>query len=473
MNAPMDLRLPPHSIEAEQAVLGGLLLGGAPAWDRVADVVSEADFYRDDHRRIFSHMRALAETNKQVDIVTVYASIEAGNEVDQTGGLGYLADIGNATASAANIRRYAEIVVEKARLRALVLFAGEVEALAFGAGKATVQDRIDEATGKLLALAEHGVSKSEPRAIGDVLRKTIEQIEARFMRDGDISGLPTGLSDMDAKLDGLHEGELVIVAGRPSMGKTAFALNIAENVAVDQKKSVLVFSLEMGDTQLATRSLSSLGGINGKSLASGRMEDEEWDRVTVAMGKLHEAPLIIDETPSLSVNQMMARARRQKRKTGLSLVVIDYLQLMRGHGNNRNEELGDITRSLKLMARDLNIPVICLSQLSRKCEERADKRPMLSDLRESGAIEQDADVVLMMYRDDYYNPESEYAGFAEVLIRKNRMGECGDVKLIFQAEYSRFRDADQAAIADAARRAAERREERNAAKSKSRAFRGD
>lgn len=452
-----DLFIPPHSTEAEQSVIGGLLLAGESAWDRIADIVSEADFYRDDHRRIFSHIRKLVETGRPADVVTIYESIEKANEVDQTGGLAYLGEIANATPSAANIRRYAEIVAENARLRAFIVFAGEIQAIAMSSGKTSAQDRIDDAIGRLMALSESVVVKDEPRAVSEIMGDVINQIEARMERGGSISGLSTGFSDVDALLDGLKNGDLVIIGGRSSMGKTAIALNIAENVALDGKP-VLIFSMEMGDTQLVSRAISSIGRIESKALASGNMKDEDWDRVTVASSKLHEAPLYIDQSTSLSVGQMRARARRQKRKNGLSLVVIDYLQLMGGQGNNRNEQLGDITRSLKLMARDLNVPVICLSQLSRKCEDRADKRPMLSDLRESGSIEQDADVVMMMFREDYYDPESPYAGMAECLIRKNRMGPCGEVKLIFQKEYSRFCDADTSSIAEAHRRAEEKRQ---------------
>lgn len=455
MNAP-DLRIPPHSVESEQSLLGGLLIGGEVAWDRIADVVSESDFYRDDHRRIFASIRQLAETGKPVDVITVADVIEASNQTDQTGGLAYLGEIANATPSAANIKGYAQTVAEKARLRALLIVSGEIEALAWQAGPTPAQDRIDQATNKLMALVEHGSRRDEPRQMAAVLGKVIERIEERMNRGGATSGLPTGFADVDRLLDGLKGGDLTIIAGRPSMGKSAFALNIAENVATAGTPT-MIFSLEMSDEQLAQRSLASLGGIESTALASGRMTDNDWDKMSVALGKLHEAPLIIDPSASLSVAQMHARARRQKRKGGLGLIVIDYLQLMTGNGNNRNEELSGITRGLKLMARDLSVPVIVLSQLSREVEKRADKRPMLSDLRESGAIEQDADMVLMLYRDDYYNDESPWRGIAECLIRKNRMGPCGDVRLIFQPEFSRFRDADGAAVAEIAARAREAR----------------
>jgi replicative DNA helicase len=454
MNAPEFIKLPPHSIDAEQSLLGGLLIGGEAAWDRVADIVTEADFYRDDHRRIFGYIRELVETNRPVDVVTVADAIQASNQVEQTGGLAYLGEIANATPSAANIKGYALAVAEKSRQRALIAVADQIQALAWQAGPTPACDRIDAATGKLMALAERGATRDEPRYMTSILGKVVDRIEDRMNHGGGVSGLPTGFADLDRVLDGLKPGDLIIIAGRPSMGKTAFALNIAENIAT-AGTSTLVFSLEMVDEQLALRTLSSLGGIETTRLASGRLHDEDWERMSVALGKLHDAPLVIDPSVNLSVAQMQARARRQKRKGGLGLIVIDYLQLMNGQGNTRNEELSAITRSLKLMARDLAVPVICLSQLSRKVEDRSDKRPMLADLRESGAIEQDADQVLMLYRDDYYTPGSPWKGIAECLIRKNRNGACNDIKLIFQPEFSRFRDADPAAIDEVHRRSRE------------------
>ena len=460
MNSPMEIRLPPMAIESEQSLLGGLIIGGETAWDRIADVVTEADFYRDDHRRIFGHIRRLCETGQVVDVLTVSDAIAGTNEVDQTGGMGYLIEIANATPSAANIASYARTVAEKSRMRALLAFADEVGGLALRADGMTAQERIDEATGKILALAEGGAGKDEPKSMSELLGAVVNAIDARRERGGEVSGLPTGFSDLDEKLDGLKAGDLIILAGRPSMGKSALALNIAENVAL-AGKPVMVFSLEMSDAQLITRALSSVGRINSKTLASGRLTDDDWDRVTNAMGRLHVAPLIIDQTPALSAGQMRARARRQKRRGGLALIVIDYLQLMGGaRGENRNQELSTITKALKAMAKDLCVPVICLSQLSRKVEDRTDKRPMMSDLRDSGAIEEDADVVAMVYRDEYYRPDSNFRGLAEILIRKNRMGECGDIRMVFQPEYSRFGDADRSAIAEAMQQEAQNRPRR-------------
>lgn len=453
---PDALRLPPMAIESEQSLLGGLLIAGESAWDRIADIITESDFYRDDHRRIFRHIRRYVETGKTVDVVTISDAILQSNEADQTGGLAYLAEIANAVVSAANIAAYARSISETSRMRALLAVADHVQNLAFGGGVATAQERIDEASAKILALAEHGATQDDPQHVSELIGDVIRGIEDRYIRDGDISGIATGFTDLDLMIDGLKKKDLVILAGRPSMGKTALALNIAENVA-QRGENVMVFSMEMGGSQLVTRNLSSLGRINSKSLASGRLTDTDWDRMTVALGKLHAMPIIIDQSSSLSAAQISARARRQQRKTGLSLVVIDYLQLMRGPGENRHQELSAITKALKKLAKDLDCPVICLSQLSRKVEDRTDKRPGLADLRESGAIEEDADLVLMLYRDEYYHKGSAFKGYAEVLVRKHRMGECGDVRLVFQPEYSRFSDADHAALADAFAEEAERK----------------
>jgi replicative DNA helicase len=435
MNA-IELRLPPHNVDAEQSLIGGLIIDGR-AWERIADIVAEADFYRDDNRRIFGHIRKMIETGKPVDVLTLAESIERSNEVDQTGGLGYLGEIANATPSAANIRRYAEIVADHSARRRLAAVATQIDALAHGQSDA--RGAIDEAQRLLIDIADAGPSRSEPTAIGAVLGALIDDLEARSTSDSSIAGLPTGFTDLDRKLSGLHPGDLIILAGRPAMGKTALALNIAENVATVGKPA-LVFSMEMSDKQLATRSVASLGSVSMERMRNGRLLDSDWDGITAALGRLHEAPLIIDESGGLTVTQMTARARRVMRRQGLALIVIDYLQLMRGEGNNRNEELGDLTRRLKLMAKELRVPVIVLSQLSRKVEERTNKRPLMSDLRESGAIEQDADLILMVYRDEYYNSGSPDVGTAEVLITKHRMGAIGEVRLAFQGEFSRFRD---------------------------------
>jgi replicative DNA helicase len=447
------IKLPPHSVEAEQAMLGALLVAGDTAWDRIADMVSEADLYRDDHRRIFRTIRALHEAAKPVDVVTVDEALAASNETDQSGGLAYLAEMANAVPSAANIRSYAATIADKAKRRRLIAVGDEIAALGFG-GQPT-QVSIDQASGMLFDLSACSAGSSEPKHIAEVVGRTMQQIEERIGK-GTVFGLPTGFCDLDAMTGGMHAGDLVIVAGRPSMGKTAFAINVAEQVALDGK-SVLVFSLEMGDTQIAMRNLAAIGSANIQRVRSGDMTSDEWDGVTAAMGRLYTSKFWIDDAAGLGAAQMHARARRIKRQHGLDLIVIDYLQLMQAEGNNRNEQLGDITRRLKLMARDLNVPVVLLSQLSRKVEERGDKRPLMSDLRESGSIEQDADVILMVYRDEYYTPDSPWKGMAELGMVKNRMGETGVVRLVFQGEYSRFRSVSPQAVADAAQRAAESR----------------
>lgn len=447
--------LPMHSASAEQAVIGGLILSGQSAWDIVADLVSESDFYLDAHRRVFRHIKQLVDASVAIDILSVSDAIDSSNETEQVGGLAYLVEVANTTPSSANIAVHAKIVKEKARVRALVGALEDARAIACAPGIVSAQDRINAVNDKLSAIAVEN-SRGTPKSMAGLLTSVVNNIEARTERGEVISGLSTGFCDLDEILDGLKGGDLTVVAGRPSMGKTAFALNIAENVALDGS-AAMIFSMEMSDVQLVTRTLSSVARVDGKTLMSGKLSNDDWDRVASAMGRLVDAPLIIDESTSLSVSEIRARARRQQQKGGLALVVIDYLQLMSGRGNNRNEELGDITRGLKLMARDLNVPVILLSQLSRKVEERADKRPIMSDLRESGSIEQDADVVMMVYRDEYYNKDTQFKGIAEIGVRKNRMGSCGDVRMVFNPEFSAFGNADQASLARMYAMADERR----------------
>lgn len=439
-----QLRVPPHSIEAEQSILGGLMLDNQ-AWDRIGDMVSETDFYRDEHRRIFRQIRNLLEKAKPADVVTVAEAIDAAGDSDRTGGLVYLGELAANTPSAANIRRYAEIVRERAVLRQLVATADEIASDALNPMGRDATSLLDEAEAKIFSIAEAGASHAEGFVhINPLLTQVVDKIQELHDRDNpsDITGVPSGFQDLDQKTSGLQPGDLIIVAGRPSMGKTAFALNVAENVAVETGLPVGVFSMEMGGTQLAMRMLASIGRLNSQSLRTGRMNDEEWSKLSVALGKLHEAPLYIDETGGLSPANLRARARRLARQYGgkLGLIVIDYIQLMSGNkqGENRATEVSEISRSIKSLAKELQVPIIALSQLSRKVEERTDKRPMMSDLRESGAIEQDADVILMMYRDDYYKQDSPDKGIAEVIIGKQRNGPTGTVKLAFLGEYTRF-----------------------------------
>jgi replicative DNA helicase len=437
------LKLPPHSIEAEQSLIGGLLIDNA-AWDRIGDVVRETDFYRDDHRRIFRHIGKLIQNGRPADVVTVYESIEGSNEVDQTGGLAYLGEIANATPSAANIRRYAEIVRERAILRQLVTVGDEIAGNALNPAGRDVKTLLDEAEQKIFRIAEAGNrSNAGFVAIQPLLGEVVERMETLLARDNqsDITGVATGFVDLDRMTSGLQPGDMIVVAGRPSMGKTAFALNIAEHVGVEQRLPVAIFSLEMSGPQLATRFLSSVGRIDQTKLRTGRLTDDEWDRMTVALGKLHEAPIHIDETGAINSTDLRARARRLHRQFGkLGLIIIDYLQLMSSNrdGENRATEISEISRSIKALAKELQVPIIALSQLSRKVEERTDKRPLMSDLRESGAIEQDADIILMMYREEYYKPDTQDKGTAEAIIGKHRNGPVGTVRLTFLGEYTRF-----------------------------------
>ena len=439
------LKLPPHSIEAEQSLIGGLLLDNS-AWERIGDVVAESDFYRDDHRRIFTHIRRLIDTGRPADVVTVYESIDKSNEVDQTGGLAYLGEIANNTPSAANIRRYAEIVHERAVLRKLVTVGDEIAASALNPAGRDVKVLLDQAEQKVFEIAEAGARITQGFvSMPEVLGEVVDKIQELYDRDGssDITGVPTGFTDLDKMTSGLQPGDMVVIAGRPSMGKTAFALNIAEHVGVVEKLPVAIFSLEMSGPQLAMRFLSSVGRLDQQKLRTGKLGDEEWDKMTVALGKLHEAPIHIDETGAINPSDLRARARRLHRQFGkLGLIVIDYLQLMTGNGNveNRATEISEISRSIKALAKELGVPILALSQLSRKVEERTDKRPLMSDLRESGAIEQDADIIIMMYREEYYKPDTQEKGVAEVIIGKHRNGPTGTVKLNFLGEYTKFQN---------------------------------
>jgi len=438
------LKLPPHSIEAEQSLIGGLLLDNS-AWDRIADIVNETDFYRDDHRRIFRRIRQLVEQAKPADVVTVFEAIEKHNEIEQAGGLAYLSEIANNTPSAANIRRYAEIVHERAVLRRLVAVGDEIAASALNPAGKDVKQLLDQAEAKVFEIAESGARTSQGFvAIQPLLGEVVDRIQELYEQENpsEITGVPTGFVDLDRLTAGLQPGDMIVIAGRPSMGKTAFALNIAEHVGVDLGLPVAIFSLEMSGPQLAMRFLSSVGRLDAHRIRTGRLNDDEWDKMTVALGKLHNAPIHIDESGALNATDLRARARRLARQFGgkLGLIVIDYLQLMTStrDGENRATEISEISRSIKALAKELQVPVLALSQLSRKVEERNDKRPLMSDLRESGAIEQDADIILMMYREEYYKPDTQEKGVAEVIIGKHRNGPTGMVKLTFLGEYTKF-----------------------------------
>ena len=439
-----QLRVPPHSIEAEQSVLGGLLLDNA-AFDKIADLVGENDFYRDEHKRVYRQIRKLLERGKPVDVVTVAESLDAAGESGDTGGLAYLGELAVNTPSAANIRRYAEIVRERAILRQLVTAGDEIAGSALNPLGREAKQLLDEAEARVFAIAEGGFrSQTGFQHINPLLTQVVERIQELHDRDNpsDITGVPTGYHDLDAKTSGLQPGDLLIVAGRPSMGKTSFALNMAEHVAIEVGLPVAVFSMEMGGAQLAMRMLSSVGRLDAHRVRTGRLNDDEWSRLSFALGKMHEAPIYIDETPALNPIDLRARARRLHRQCGkLGLIVIDYLQLMssaNGSGENRATEISEISRSLKSLAKELGVPVIALSQLNRALEQRPNKRPVMSDLRESGAIEQDADVIMFIYRDEVYNQDTPDKGVAEIIIGKQRNGPIGTVRLTFIGEYTRF-----------------------------------
>ncbi|KAB1444187.1 replicative DNA helicase [Bordetella bronchiseptica] len=445
MNA-QAVRVPPHSVDAEQGVLGGLLLDNR-AWDRLGDLLAAEDFYRHDHRLIFGAAASLLNASRPADVLTVFDSLQAAGQAEDAGGLAYLNAIAHNVPSSANVRSYAEIV-RAHRVRRDVLAVGHDIAELAEAGDP--DELVERATGMIMALVDTRAAGRDPVAVGSLLTTVIEQLEARVERGGSVSGLATGFTDLDERTSGLQNGDLIIVAGRPSMGKTTLAINIAENVA-DSNGVALVFSLEMVGSQLAERTIARYGEIDTQKLRTGRLQDGDWPRLTHAVQKMESQRLIIADDPSLAnVSRVRLAARKVRQRQGrLDLIVIDYLQLMQGEGNNRNEDLGGITRALKLLARELACPIVLLSQLSRKVEERTNKRPILSDLRESGAIEQDADVVMMVYRDDYYNEDSPFRGLSEILIRKQRMGPLGEVFMTFQGQYSRFLDADQRAIAEA------------------------
>jgi replicative DNA helicase len=438
-----SLKLPPHSVEAEQSVLGGLLLENE-ALDKVADLIAASDFYRHDHRVIYEHISRLIELNKPADIVTVAESLDSTAELNSVGGIAYLGALAQNTPSAANIRRYAEIVRERAVMRNLVEIGSSIAESAFNPQGKDAAQLLDEAEARIFALAEGGKRSSEGFIdIKTLLPQVADRIDQLFQRDStsDVTGISTGFADLDSMTSGMQPGDLVIVAGRPSMGKTAFSLNIAENVALDSTLPVAVFSMEMGAAQLAMRMIGSVGRLDQHRMRTGRLEDEDWVRLTTALGKLNDAPIYIDESAGLNALEVRARARRLHRQHGkLGLIVIDYLQLMSANrpGENRATEISEISRALKALAKELDVPVIALSQLNRGLEQRPNKRPVMSDLRESGAIEQDADVILFIYRDQVYNPDSPDKGTAEIIIGKQRNGPIGTVRLTFLGEHTRF-----------------------------------
>ena len=439
-----QLRIPPHSIEGEASVLGGLLLDNG-AWDRVGDLLVNADFYRHEHQLIFGAIGALINASKPADVVTVFEHLQNQGKSETAGGLVYLNSLAQYVPSAANVRRYAEIVRERSILRKLVTASDEIATKAFNTQGQPVSAILDEAEQKIFHIGEQGSRMKQGfQNMENLVVDLLDRVEEMSRNPNDITGVPTGFVDLDRQTSGLQAGDLIILAARPSMGKTALAINIAEHVALHEQLPVAVFSMEMGASQLAVRIVGSIGRIDQGRLRTGKLTEEEWPRLTEAIERLRSVALHIDETPGLTVSELRANARRLARQCGkLGLIVVDYLQLMSVstsmNDENRATAVGEISRGLKMLAKELQCPVIALSQLSRGVESRTDKRPMMSDLRESGAIEQDADVIMFIYRDEYYTKEAcKEPGVAEVIISKQRNGPTGTTKLAFVARHTKF-----------------------------------
>lgn len=437
------LRRPPHSAEAEQSIIGGLMLDNQ-VWEKIGTKLCESDFYRTEHRILFRAITELARKDQPFDVVTLLDTLKSAHDLDDAGGETYLFELANNTPSVANVPAYAEIVREKSVQRQLIAVAAEIADSAYNAGGREVSELLDFAETRVFAIAEQTGKEGGPESIKSILVKAVEKIDLLYHNGEALTGLATGLSDLDQLTSGLQTSDLIIVAGRPSMGKTALAMNMAEHAAIKSAKPVLVFSMEMPADSLAMRMMSSLGRIDQHRIRTGKLGDEDWPRVTSAVHMLSEAPLFIDDTPALSPAELRARSRRLAKEHGqLGLVIVDYLQLMQVpgfKGDNRTAEISEISRSLKSLAKELEVPVIALSQLNRSLEQRHDKRPVMSDLRESGAIEQDADLICFIYRDEVYNTESPDKGIAEIIIAKQRNGPIGRIRVAFLGKYTRFED---------------------------------
>ncbi|CAA6806983.1 MAG: Replicative DNA helicase (EC [uncultured Thiotrichaceae bacterium] len=436
-----SLKTPPHSIEAEQSVLGGLMLDNE-AWMLVGDKLTEEDFYRQDHRLIYRSISWLADNQKPLDVITLSEWLKENEQLEDAGGLSYLATMAKDTPSAANISAYADIVREKSILRQLITVGTDIADSGYRTEGRDSKQLLDEAEKNVFQIAEQGAKNTKSfRPLKSLIKVTLEHIEELSKQDSAITGVSTGYTELDEMTSGLQKGDLIIVAGRPSMGKTTFSMNIAEYAAAHGKMSTAVFSLEMPAEQLTLRLLSSMGRVDQHRVRTGQLTDEDWPRIATAVKIFAEVPMFIDDSPGLSPNEVRARARRLVREHGpLGLVVLDYLQLMQGNGksDNRTNEVSEMSRNLKALAKELNCPVIVLSQLNRSLEQRPNKRPIMSDLRESGAIEQDADVIIFIYRDEVYNPESAEKGSAEIIIAKQRNGPIGTCRLTFLGKYTRF-----------------------------------
>ncbi|MET0785792.1 MAG: replicative DNA helicase [Paenisporosarcina sp.] len=442
MSDPILDRIPPHNQEAEQSVIGAIFLE-PQALITAAEILQYEDFYRVAHQKIFQTMNRLSDQGKPIDVVTVTEELASKKELEDVGGLSYLTEIANAVPTAANIAHYARIVEEKALLRRLIRVATNIVEDGF-TREDEVEALLSEAEKKMMEVSNRK-NAGDFRHIKDVLVQTYDNIELLHSRKGDITGVPTGFRDLDRITAGFQRNDLIIVAARPSVGKTAFALNVAQNVATKTEENVAIFSLEMGAEQLVMRMLCAEGNIDAQILRTGALSAEDWRKLTMAMGSLSNAGIFIDDTPGIRINEIRSKCRRLKQEYGLGMILIDYLQLIQGSGNgkeNRQQEVSEISRSLKALARELKVPVIALSQLSRGVEQRQDKRPMMSDLRESGSIEQDADIVSFLYREDYYDKETENQNMIEIIIAKQRNGPTGTVTLAFVKEFNKFVNVD-------------------------------
>ncbi|MBP0048437.1 replicative DNA helicase [Marinobacterium sp. AK62] len=436
-----SIKQPPHSVEAEQSVLGGLMLDNN-TWDTVSEVLLQEHFYRPTHRMIFRTMQKLVDDGRPIDVVTLSEELDRTAELQDAGGLEYLVSLARNTPSASNIRAYAEIVRDRSLLRQMISVANEISDSAFHPAGRAPEEVLNEAEQKIFQIAENRPNQGGPEAVNPLLKRAVDRIDELFNNSDALTGVTTGFDDLDDRTGGMQKSDLVIVAARPSMGKTTFAMNLVENALMATERPVLVFSLEMPADQLVTRMLSSLGRINQTRVRNGQLEEDDWPKLTTAVNMLKNKPLFIDDQPGISPNEMRARARRIHREHGdLALIMVDYLQLMTmktGKVESRTQEISEISRSLKALAKEMNCPVVALSQLNRSLEQRPNKRPVNSDLRESGAIEQDADVIMFIYRDEVYNEDSPEKGVAEIIIGKQRNGPIGTVRLAFLGKYTRF-----------------------------------
>jgi replicative DNA helicase len=435
-------RTPPHNLEAEQSVIGSMLLD-KDVIPTITEILKSEDFYREDHKEIFEAVMDLFDKADPIDLITVSEQLKIRGTIDSIGGLEYLANIASAVPSTANVKHYTKIVEEKSILRNLIKSSGDIISMGYEATDEVsyVLDKAEK--GIFDILQKRNLKGLLP--IKDVLVDTFNKLEELYNNKGFITGISTGFSDLDYKTAGLHNSDLILIASRPAMGKSALALNIAQHAAIHSRVPVAIFNLEMSKEQLVSRILCSEAMVDSQKLRTGQLEDDDWQKIARALGPLSDAPIYIDDTPGTSIMEIRAKCRRMKLEKNLGLVIIDYLQLMQGRGRseNRQQEISEISRSLKIMAKEINVPVIALSQLSRAVESRSDHRPMLSDLRESGAIEQDADIVMFLYRDDYYNPDSEKKNIAELIIAKHRGGATGTVEMVFLGQYTKFADLER------------------------------